>query len=218
MLRLKTSLRSGRLIAIGLVALMATSARAEDEARDEPAAAPIERFLSLDGGFFVPWDGSPGMTLGLRFARTLGRHSRVGVEFEYQDFEYDLYGKDELGVQLFSLRSLLEYHFRPAAPLDLYLGLGGGLSALRFGDGFSKTPIPGTEILSLSGIGLAGIVFAGAAWSVPAVPRLSLYGEGRFAQMAVFSWIENFSKGKNDQWHLEGLGGFSAQAGLRWRF
>ncbi len=212
------------LVSLSLL-LLAGDALADDML-DETASGAAEdsleetgglRTVSMSGGLVVPWKGTSGPSFTFRFGQRLSPHKRGEVEFEFKTFEADIYGRDELDTDMFTVRGLIEYIYPITERGELYVGFGVGLSVIDFDDGFKSRILPNTEILSLAAIGLSLTGVAGAEYALQRAAGFALFVEGRIDHTFAYSWVDDLGKGRND-WNLEGLGGFVAQAGLRVRF
>jgi hypothetical protein len=173
-----------------------------------PAAAG--GYLSAQVGGFVPWSGDAGIMTSVQLlgSGASGR-SRWGGEFEYRAFDSKIEGVSNVDVSSYVVRAMWQYHFRPDAVATPYLGLGMGVT-INSVDNDKVNDALGYHARDQVGAGLDGIFLLGVSVNIPGAEYMSVFAEGRVGLAFDVS-------GGNDV-DVEGVGGASGSAGLRFRF
>ena len=167
--------------------------------------------VSAQVGGFVPWSGDAGVmtTVQLLGSGPSGR-SRWGGEFEYREFDTKIHGVSNVGVSSYVLRAMWQYHFRPDAVATPYIGLGMGLTINAVDDDKVNAAL-GYHARDHVGAGLDGVFLLGVSVNIPGAEYMSVFAEGRLG-------LAFDASGANGDVDVEGVGGGSGSAGLRFRF
>ena len=104
------------------------------------AESSAEIFIGVGGGALLPWEGDTGYSVMGEFGGNIvTERLRLGVEFEYEDYDVDV-GLADLGlpdatlaIRSYDLRAMLRFVLFPKR-ITPYLGVGGGFTLLEVDD------------------------------------------------------------------------------------
>ena len=173
--------------------------------------ASADGHMSAQVGGFVPWSGDAGIMTSVQLlgSGASGR-SRWGAEFEYRGFDTKIQGVSNVDVSSYVVRAIWQYHFRPDAVATPYIGLGMGVT-INDVDNDEVNDALGYHARDQVGAGLDGIFLLGISVNIPGAEYMSVFAEGRVGMAFDAS-------GGNGDVDVEGVGGASGSAGLRFRF
>ncbi len=187
-----------------------------------PAAADTTRHLGVHGGLFNPWIGNPGFSVAAQFGVSMGERSSIGGEFEYRDFEGELFNIKEIDSRAFNFRAIYRYDVLVDHRVTPYIGAGASLVVNTFDrDKIERTleaEHPGTRVkvpVASVGAGIMGML--GAEVRIPGNEHLRLFAEGRLELSAQISPLKSSSDAIDD-FGVDKLGGVSVTGGVRWAF
>jgi hypothetical protein len=200
--------------------------KADPEPVPEPVPAPAQdddfarNSLSAQGGLFDPAKGSSGTGIAVQYARKLGKRHHLGPEFEYRDFDGELFGISDIAFKTYHLRALYRVDILTDSIITPYVGIGLGVAINDFDDDKVEAGLAkkyGTPFVSVPsiGVGIGILGLAGVELRLPGLSMLSLFGEARYEYSAQFTQI----KGVGDEdLEVDNLGGLGVHGGLRFSF
>lgn len=192
----RTSWFAGVLLALGLVI---------------PGVAGAEMHLAVGAGALKPWEGDTGYSaVGQLTGSVFSDRLRLGIEFEYQDFDTEILGVKDIDVNSYSLRAVAKLVLFPKK-ISPYAGVAYGLDLIqvddeRVDDAFGAI---GVDVHTF-GLGTGGLAFLGL--QLPVGEHFALFAEARAAIATELT--DSF----DDQFEPKNLSGYSGMAGVQLSF
>lgn len=177
----------------------------------QPGVAGAQLHVGAAAGALRPWEGDTGYSLlGQLMGSAFEDHFRIGLEFEYQDYETEILGLEDIQVNVYNVRGVAALVLFPET-VSPYLGVAYGLNVIeiddrRIDDAFGAAGVDVDPI----GVGTGGVGFVGI--QLPIGEHLAVFAEGRAAIAT------ELTDAFDDLVDPESLGGYSGLAGLRLRF
>lgn len=168
--------------------------------------------LGAGSGYFEPWDGSGGFSVTGQILASIGKREklRIGGEFEYHQFDTELFGAKNVDMKTFALRAIFHFFPLPEWAVKPYAGFGIGTEG-QWVDDRKVEKDQGDDIVPQFGTGLSVLGILGA--EVPLGEHVSLFAEGRVG----YSMLLIIRK-DNDSLDHEDTGGVHGLGGIRIRF
>jgi hypothetical protein len=177
-----------------------------------PTPAEARLVLGTGAGFFEPWDGSGDFSVMGQILASIGKQEklRLGGEFEYHQFDTELFGAKNVDMKTFGLRGIIQYFPLPEWTVQPYFGVGIG-TEVQWVDSDEVEEQQGDDITPEVGSGLSLLGLFGA--ELPLGHHVSFFAEGRVG----YSMLLIVRK-DNDSVDHEVTGGVHGLGGIRIRF
>lgn len=199
------------MIVTGLILFSALSEHAEAKVIEPEESDAV--VISGGGGIFYPFQGQTGVNGAIQAMGFISPHERMGVEFEYRNYQNELLHAKNIDTQSYILRGMGQYFFRSHG-FSPYIGLGLNIALNVFDEKEIEKKRDSINVKGDKGFGYGIMGLLGV--EAPVGQGIAVFAEGRVSADFLVTRYKNGSG--NNKIEVENLSGLTGMIGMRFHF